>query len=252
MLLHGLTASPKQFAAFGRMLFECGHNVLIPCLPHHGRRDRMTTALARLTADELKTSALEALSGARNLGENVSVLGFSTGGTVALWLAQTQPVSHVVAVAPFLGSMWIPRRLSGLVMRLALRLPNVFLWWDPIKRERLMPEHGYPRYPTHGAAQAYALGHELLRAPAPPAAERVTLVVNASENTVNNAAIGDLYRAWRGNGAEGVALVTLAGLRSSHDVIEPERRNAPAELVYPRLLELLCVPQGRDEPAKKG
>jgi alpha-beta hydrolase superfamily lysophospholipase len=232
------------------MLFERGHNVLVPCLPRHGKRDRMTADLAQLTADELKACALEALQSARALGDEICVLGFSTGGTLALWLAQTQPLPHVVAVAPFLGSKWIPRRFAGLALHAVMQLPNVFLWWDPRKREGLLPEHGYPRYPTHGAAQAFALGREILHGAAAPAASRVTLVINASEHTVNNAAIDDLYRTWRRNGGERVALSVLTGLPPSHDIIEPLRRDAPVDLVYPRLLALLCGPQGGAEPAK--
>lgn len=247
--MHGLTASPKQFAAFGQMLFEHGHNVVIPRLPHHGYRDRMTKALAQLTKDELVACGLEGLDTARGLGADVTIVGFSTGGTVAAWLAQTQTLPHVVLVAPFLGSLWIPRLITGAATRLVLWLPDVFLWWDPIKREGLMPEHGYPRYSLHAAAQVIALAQDVLHAAGPPATERVTLVVNASEATVSNAAIEDLYRLWRARMGGGIELVRLTGLPVSHDIIEPERKLNPVESVYPRLLELLRR-QGSSEPAQ--
>ncbi len=221
------------------MLFERGHNVVIPRLPHHGYRDRMTTALAQLKKDELAACGLEALNAARDLGAEVTVVGFSTGGTVAAWLAQTQALPHVVLVAPFLGSLWIPRRLSRAAMRLVLRLPNVFLWWDPIKREHLMPEHGYPRYSLHAAAQVISLAHDVLHAPAAPASARVTVVVNASESTVSNAAAEDLHRLWRARSGRGIELVRLGGLPISHDIIEPERALNPVATVYPRLLEIV-------------
>ncbi len=59
LLLHGLTASPLQFAAFGNLLFDRGANVLIPRLPYHGYGDRLTSALEALTADELRAFARE-------------------------------------------------------------------------------------------------------------------------------------------------------------------------------------------------
>ena len=37
VLLHGLTNSPEQFDKLGRMLFERGHNVVIPVTPGHGK-----------------------------------------------------------------------------------------------------------------------------------------------------------------------------------------------------------------------
>jgi hypothetical protein len=49
------------------MLYERGHNVVIPRLPYHGYRNRMTTAPAALTADDLKTCGLEGLAQAREL-----------------------------------------------------------------------------------------------------------------------------------------------------------------------------------------
>lgn len=222
------------------MLFDRGHNVLIPRLPHHGYRDRMTTQLARLTRAELKQCALESVEAVRDLGDRVTVVGFSTGGTMAAWLAQTQAISNVVIVAPFLGSIWLHHGLSGGVARLALRAPNFFPWWDPGKREALQPEHGYPRYSTHAAAEVCLLGQEILASAraASPLGTRIVLVVNASEHTVNNAAIDELYRTWKRR-REDVTLVRLTGLPHSHDIIEPEKRRAlPVDLVYPRLLEI--------------
>jgi pimeloyl-ACP methyl ester carboxylesterase len=239
-LLHGLTASPKQFERFGRLLFERGHNVHIPRLPHHGYADRMTTALARLTAGELKATALDALGRARELGEEITVVGFSAGGTVAAWIAQTQAVEHAVVIAPFLGSLWIPQACSQTVARWADALPNLFIWWDPVKRERQMPEHGYPRYATHAVVAVYRLGAEVLRAAkdAPPSSARVIVVVNQSETTCNNHAIARLHAAWQGHAPERCTLVRLTGLPPSHDIIEPERRAWSVERIYPKLLEL--------------
>jgi pimeloyl-ACP methyl ester carboxylesterase len=222
-------------------LHERGHNVVIPRLPHHGYADRMTSALAGLTADELKATALESLELARRLGEEITVVGFSTGGTMAAWLAQTQSFSHAVVVAPFLGSRWIPGALSATIARWTQVVPNVFVWWDPIKRERQMPEHGYPRYATHAVVQVYRLGTELMHdaRAGPPAATRMTVVLNESENTCNTRAIVDLEQAWRGRARGRVDLVRLKGLPSSHDIIESERRAWIAERVYPPLLEVV-------------
>src|SRR6202051_1365182 len=86
VLFHGLTASPPQFAEFGRLLYERGANVLIPALPRHGYADRLSNILEYLSRDELVAFASNALTEARQYGERVTVIGFSLGGLLALWL----------------------------------------------------------------------------------------------------------------------------------------------------------------------
>ncbi|MEO6913370.1 MAG: alpha/beta fold hydrolase, partial [Candidatus Baltobacteraceae bacterium] len=155
VLLHGLSASPTQFIELGRALHARGYNVLAPRLPRHGYNDRLTDALGRLTAVELRQVTRESIAIARGLGDHVSVVGFSLGGLMAAWAAQHHDVDSAVCIAPFLGLAWVPSVLAWPAALLMLRLPNRFHWWHPIKKANLMPAHGYPRYATHSVAQAY-------------------------------------------------------------------------------------------------
>ena len=41
VLMHGLSNCPAQFSKLGRLLFERGHNVLIPRTPYHGEKNRL-------------------------------------------------------------------------------------------------------------------------------------------------------------------------------------------------------------------
>src|SRR5262249_53762108 len=88
VLVHGITNCPQQFAALGDQLFGAGWNVLIPRLPRHGLCDRMTSALAQLTAAELRDYADGVLDIAAGLGDEVTIAGLSAGGVVAAWAAQ--------------------------------------------------------------------------------------------------------------------------------------------------------------------
>lgn len=241
VLLHGLTASPTQFARFAAELFERGHNVVVPRLPRHGHIDRFSEAPAQLTGDELITAAREVLAVGRELGETVTVAGFSLGGLMAAWIAQHETVDRAVAIAPFFGVALLPSRLMNLAAELSLRLPNSFQWWDPFLRERQLPAHGYPRYSTHSVAHAYRMAHALLddaRANA-PAAKKMVLVNNARESAVNNRAIRHLAASWRARRGEDVECIELRGLPPSHDVVEPERHSALADRVYPQLLDAI-------------
>jgi alpha-beta hydrolase superfamily lysophospholipase len=242
LLLHGLTASPPQFEAFGRMLFDRGANVLIPRLPHHGYGDRLTPALQDLTADELRSFAIANVALADRLAHEVVVVGFSLGGTLAAWIGQRFPILRAIAIAPFLGIAGVPQTLTRPLARLALRVPNQYFWWDPVRREGLQPVHGYPRVPTHALARAAELGQELL-ADAElwrPAAREVQIVLNASEAAINNASARDLARAWARSTGQRIVLHRLRGLPISHDIIEPLRNPEIVRRIYPALVEFVA------------
>ncbi|HTU83811.1 MAG TPA: alpha/beta fold hydrolase [Candidatus Acidoferrales bacterium] len=241
VLLHGMTASPPQFERFAVELHARGHNVLVPRLPRHGHRDRLSTALERLRPDDLYAATTNYVEIARELGERVTIAGFSLGGLLAVWSAQHFDVDRAVAIAPFFGVAWLPGALMTAAAELLLRVPNRYHWWNPVLKERQMPAHGYPRFSTHAIAQTYRIARTLLaRASAePPRAAHVVLVANASEATVNNRAIRRLYRRWSVLRPGVVELRVLRGLPPSHDVVEPLRHGELAERVYPELLEAI-------------
>lgn len=240
VLFHGLTASPRQFATVGRALFEDGANVVIPRLPRHGYGDRLTPTLRDLSANELAEFALAEVAAARALGDEVVVAGFSLGGLLSAVVGQRTTVAHAVAIAPFLGFAWLPQRLMPLAWRAARRAPNTFFWWDPVRRERLGPAHGYPRYATHALAAALALGEELASEAnrAAPKTERLSLVVNAGETSVHNGAVRTLARRWRRHDAR-VDVRAMRGLRPSHDILEFERSPRLAARALPFLLDVV-------------
>lgn len=241
LLLHGLTASPMQCDGLARRLHRSGDTVLIPRLPGHGAHDRLTTQLRELRARHLIAAADEALAIARGLGTSVTVAGFSLGGLLTAWLAQHKHVDHAVVIAPFLGVSCIPRQGTPAFAAALRALPNMFLWWDPVRRERLMPDHGYPRYPTHAIAEALGIATALtaLARMTAPVTRRITIVTNASETAVNNAAARELARSWNAHGGGAAQLRSITGLPPSHDVIEALRPGTHARRAYRTLLPIL-------------
>ena len=241
LLLHGLTASPGQMERLARILAGRGYAVVVPRLPRHGRRDRLTAELAKLDAVELVDRCNLAVEAARELAARITVVGFSLGGTLALRLAHDETLERAVAIAPFLGFAWLPNRVAPVLARTVLRLPNAFAWWDPIARERQLPAHGYPRYSTHAVARVYGLADALLADArlSPPRTHDIVAVTNDREAAVNNRAVRRLMAAWRASGAVGLREERLRGLRISHDIIEPERHPDLADRVLPRLLQIV-------------
>jgi pimeloyl-ACP methyl ester carboxylesterase len=241
LLLHGMSTTPMQFERVADDLHERGHNVLVPRLPHHGHADRLSPALERLRAEELYDAVSEYVDIAYELGERITVAGFSLGGLLAAWIAQRYPVERSVPIAPFFGVSLIPNRLMGPVAERLLRAPNRFHWWNPILRERHTSSHGYPRYATHAIGQAYRIARVLFDEAREnsPAAEHVTIVANATEVAVNNYAIRQLYRIWQGHRPEGVELAVIRGLPLSHDIVTPIRPWRLADRVHPHLLRAI-------------
>jgi len=244
VLLHGMSASPSQFERIAHDLYDRGYNVLVPRLPRHGHADPLSPALERLRSDELCEAVVDYVAIARELGEHVTVAGFSMGGLLTAWAAQRFEIDRAVPIAPFFGISWIPNRLMGPVADRLLRVPNRFHWWNPILRERRSNSTGYPRYATHALAHAYRLAQELFdeARESAPAARRVTLVANATEVAVNNFAIRKLYEIWRRHVPETVELSVLTGLPLSHDIVSPVRWRL-AGRAHPHLLDAIDPPQ---------
>jgi carboxylesterase len=244
VLVHGLTASPRTWRDFALARHARGETVLVPRLPRHGHADRFTTTLAGLHSNELREAGQLIVDAAATLGDEIVVVGHSMGGALTLHLAHADArIARAIAIAPFLGIRVIPWRWHRRLRTLLERIPNAFLYWDPITRGRLDPPHGYPRYTTRSLAAGLALAEALREdaAAGPPRAGRVEVVRNAGEVSVSNIAIDDLVARWRSIGAE-VRMHHVVGLGRCHDIVEPERQGAPALRFLPRLHELLDAP----------
>ena len=89
MLIHGLGNAPKEFAELAQLLHEQGDNVLV--LHAVSRSQRVDMALDALTPHGARLCD-EIVDLAHGLGNNVTVIGISGGGTVAAWIAQNRPM----------------------------------------------------------------------------------------------------------------------------------------------------------------
>jgi len=243
VLLHGLTNSPAQYSAFAPMLFEHGVNVLVPRMPEHGDRNRMTTRIARLEPQALLRTAGEAVDIACGLGENVGVLGISMGGLLAAYCAQFRPLHVAVLVAPDFGLLGLPYWASRFLGWGLRRLPNAFLWWDPRVRDTRRPYAAYPRFPTRVLGKTLAIGDAVYTAAQrqPPRTARIVTVVNRNDPAVSNPVTQRVVRRWSRDGSHDARYVELENLPRFHDIVDPEQPLARTELVYPRLLEALAV-----------
>ncbi len=244
VLLHGLTNNPGQYRAFAPLVFESGANVFVPRMPAHGYADRMTTALASLTAEELIQTTNDALDIARGLGERVAVFGISAGGLLAAYVAQFRSdVSTAVPVAPDFAILQLSYGLTRALAGVIRVLPNLFLWWDPRIREAQRPKTAYPRFATHALAQTLRIGdavYSSARTRAPLAA-RIATVVNRFDPAVNNDATKHVVTQWLIQRPVGIEILELRDLPENHDIIDPDNPLARTDIAYPHLLNALAL-----------
>lgn len=238
ILLHGLTASPPAWRAVAEELAARGRTVIVPRLLLHGHADRMTAALRGIRAQDLIDDVSAILGAVAALGETITIAGHSLGATLALDAASHGPATaRVVAVAPFLGIAGVPHALLPLLSGAFSVAPGVFLWWDPVLRDRLEPAHGYPRYPLAALHAGLAIaGRAHADAHRAPAVQAIDIVINEAETSVNNRAAQRLADDWRRAGAS-IAVHRLSGLNWSHDIIEPDR--PPAQRAFATLIGIL-------------
>jgi esterase/lipase len=239
VLLHGLTNSPRQFRELGEQFHDRGYNVLVPRLPLHALRPGDIEALRSLTADKLRAYGDRAADIADGLGDTVLVIGLSTGGNVAAWMAHHRPdVARIVIVAPALKLARVPRVLSGPTMNLADRLPNITIRQKPDTARR----HAYFGISTRALGETFRFGATVLREAEEraPVVSDLTLVTNDNDRTVDEYTAVALADAWtRRDGVHVTRYRFEKELALPHDVIDVSQRCGAPELVYPILVALV-------------
>ena len=242
VLLHGFTNCPEQFNELGRQYYEAGNNVLIPRMPNHGLSDRLTDDLVQLTAESLAAFGDKVMDIAHGLGRRVTVMGISGSGTLVAWLAQNRAdLDFAFAIAPLFGLAFIPAWATTLFERVALLLPNFFLWWDPRTRAEnpYSIYYAYPRYPTRALVEILRLGM-MTRAQAErsaPLAGNITIIINDAEPAVSNAEILRFLRLWRKHGNARVNEVHFEKeMKLPHDIITPDTPGVPVGEIRLRLI----------------
>lgn len=245
VFLHGFTSCPAQFADLGKEYYERGYNVYIPRTPRHGIANRLGEPLKGLTAEEMAEFAHQTADIAQGLGERVIISGISGGGAMATYLSQKREDVDIAApIAPFLGIGFIPRPLNRPFANLFLLLPDIWQWWDPVHKENnpFSAPYSYTRYPLHALLENMRLGYatEADAKRIRPASEKIIVITNADDNSVNNGVVAEFEKMWKRHGEDNLVTFQFEkALGLPHDLITSTRPGARIDLVYPKLLELI-------------
>ena len=245
VLLHGYTNNPRQYRILAEQFFQRGYNVFIPRFPGHGLKDRMTDTLQHQTETNLLAFTNDVMDMAQGLGDQITVLGFSMGGVLALWLAQQRAdIVVVCAVSPALAFHAIPLKQTSVIIKYFLLAPNQFNWWDPeMKDAPAPPLHAYPRYATRGLAHIVNIGLKVRSQSrrSQPKAGSTLLILNPTDESVNNAYAHEIAANWNARGYKNLRIYEFdAKYNLIHDLIEPDQPKQQIDVVYPILLDLIA------------
>ena len=242
LFFHGYTTCPEQFTELGQLFFEKGYNVLIPCMPHHGWKDRLSDELKHLTAEELVENGNRSMDIARGLGKRVIAFGISGGGTVVSWLAQNRfDLDVALPLAAFLRMYVLPAFLIIPFINLFSLLPNFFVWWDPRTKVKnpFSIYYAYPRYSFRTLAEIMRLGLAVKRQAKlhKPAAGKILVMENDFDMGVSNVEIESLADLWKTHNPEKVNSYHFEReMKMLHDIITPGTPGIPTSEIYARIL----------------
>jgi carboxylesterase len=250
VLLHGFTNNPQQFEQIGRAYRDAGYNVLIPRLPEHGERDRMTRDLSKLSAQKLADAANEAIDIAAGLGDTVEVVGLSGGGTLAALVAHDRnEVTSVVIMSPLFGVDLLPSTVVRPLVAWSHVLPDMYFWWDPTKREKHLPPDAYPRYSLKSISAFFEVGYDVMRREPSRTTklDRVALITNAADKSIDeDIARQTITRELEPISAEYQEYEYPKKLGYAHDIVDPEGLNAKhIRAIYSALYPYLGLPVAR-------
>lgn len=246
VLLHGYTNCPAQFRQIAAAYHAAGYNVVSLRLPGHGYADRLTKVMTALYPADLTERADAAVDIAVGLGERVSVVGLSAGGTLAAWLAaQRDDVAEAVLIAPLMVPKILPHITVAPVARAARYLPDIYIWWDQKLKGALMsPPYAYPRFSIRsmGALLAigrYAQSHITRTTPL----ERLVVITTDEDIAVSKAAVYEMAERLRPvtDQFEDINFPSSDGY--SHDLIDPTGDNRESiTAIYERIGPPMGIP----------
>ena len=149
--LHGFSASPMEgYPIHLNIAKQMDCNLYLSRLPAHGEHP---DAFTELTAQKLISSAKEAVSIGKELGERVILMGTSTGGTLSLIAAASDPdIAALLLYSPLIDFYdWQVRLLKNPLIN---RLIGTLLPGEFTVSKSLVPERHrriwYPEYPVAG------------------------------------------------------------------------------------------------------
>jgi hypothetical protein len=145
-------------------------------------------------------------------------------------------------MGPAYGMPFVPAWVSGMARGLIGILPNMFIWWDPRVKEKIVgPAHAYPRFSTKGLAQTFRLGNEVRDAAktTKPAARKIQVILSDFDAAISLPTAKKVTEDWKAQSGDVSAYIFAKDLKIWHDMIDPAQSTQQIDVVYPVILPLI-------------
>ncbi len=147
--LHGFSATRQETYPLSDKLAETwGANLFYTRLAGHGQTDE---SMGEYAVNDWLNDADEALAIGRQLGEQVIVIGTSTGGTLATWLAMRENAGEIAALVLISPNYWVRASGAGAMLlpwgkQILQMIQGPFYEWEPVNEKHA--QYWTYRYPS--------------------------------------------------------------------------------------------------------
>jgi esterase/lipase len=185
--IHGFSASRMEtWPLCDHLARAMGANLFYTRLAGHGQDGH---AMARATVEDWQNDGMEAVTIGRRLGRKIILVGTSTGGTLAVWLAAQPSISPMIHGLILLSPNFFPKNpIAALTLwPPALRLLERFFGaWRCFTVSNVMQSRYWTvRYPLRAIATMMQLVYLSWRVGLRNAAMPVLMMVNPWDRVIN-------------------------------------------------------------------
>lgn len=188
LIIHGLLDTCSSMNSLYDSFCQQHYHVKSVLLPGHGRTPSDLQRTSESAWRECVDMAYHELSQEVN---TITIIGLSTGATLACHLASRYPVSHLILFAPAFKLKRAPKLIVHGLNKLNDYLGPLGLHWLT-KRDERCP-HKYESIPTHSVYQLQKLmDHVSLALKAKPLACKILAIVSADDETISSSKAMDI------------------------------------------------------------
>lgn len=233
--LHGYSATRQEVAPLcDQIAAQLGANLFYTRLSGHGRSE---AAMAEATVNDWLNDTVEALEIGKRLGDRVVVIGVSTGGTLATWLAG-QPATDAVMAYVLMSPNFAPKDPAAQILtwpwaeQLVQLIVGPERSWTPLNDQQA--RYWTYRYPSKALLPMMSLV-KFVRASDLEAIRTPILVIYSSDDQVVN--VQEIERGYARFGSEikEIKVVAQSENPEAHvlagDILAPGDTPAMAEMI---------------------
>ncbi|MEZ4699208.1 MAG: alpha/beta fold hydrolase [Rhodothermales bacterium] len=244
--LHGFSATRQETSPLSdSVAARLGANLFYTRLAGHGRSD---DAMGEARINDWLNDTMEAYAIGQRLGERVVVIGTSTGGTLATWLAaqpDTDALMAVVLISPNYG----PKdKMSGLLLwpwgkQLARMVVGPYYIWEPANEQHA--RYWKTRHPSSALVPMMGLVDLVNRLDFGRIQTPLLVVCSPDDQVVDPIRIAEAYPRF-GSSVKELVLVEEAGDPSNHvlagAILSPRETMPTVERIVTFLAPLAAEP----------